>query len=122
MELTENIERQDLTTRQRSAMRARRGELLRELMALAPPSNGGRGKTGGLRQAARAAEMPETTARREAKLRQNRDSRAVSPDPPAPREADSPGPIFTAPSDLPRPSARLGHHQLTIRFTIADLA
>jgi hypothetical protein len=76
-ELSENVERRDLSTEQRQAMKKEILELQSKRLAEVEPAVGGRGHKGGLREAARRAGISEPTARRR-KLRQNDSSDAVS--------------------------------------------
>jgi hypothetical protein len=67
------------------------------LMASVEPAKGGRGKKGGVREAAREADMPQATARlRKAKVSKNTESCSVSPEP---SSAESSPPPTTAASD-----------------------
>lgn len=92
-ELAENHDRHDLTRKQRAEIAGKLADLRRQREEAAvkdvEPAKGGRGKKGGLREAARSAGISETTARRRGKVRQNVPSGAVSappaePAPPAP--------------------------------------
>lgn len=68
-ELVENVDRKNLTAAQRKAVQKKLRELRRERVAAekakAPPSKGGRGKRGGLREASRQAGVPRSTAQRD---------------------------------------------------------
>jgi hypothetical protein len=72
VELAENLDRRDLTGKQRKDMRVLRTQLERELMAKVEPAKGGRGKKGGFREAARQADMSVTTAHRRHKEAQEK--------------------------------------------------
>jgi ParB/RepB/Spo0J family partition protein len=63
-ELDENVMRRDLTAEQRSEMKAKMRELQKQAMANVEPAKGGRGKKGGISEAARAAGIPRQTAQR----------------------------------------------------------
>jgi ParB-like chromosome segregation protein Spo0J len=81
MELTENMDREGLAPSQKRAMREKRAEYQRELMASVEPTKLGRGKKGGIREAARQAGISERTARRrqdETKVRHNTQNAALS--------------------------------------------
>ena len=113
IELTENLDRRDLTAKQRKDMRKRRVELQRELLARVKLAKGGRGNKGGLREAARAAGMPETTAR---KLRQNIEGRAVYAVPEQALAASVP-----ATSTQPRSVAgEFAKKQVSVKFSILE--
>jgi hypothetical protein len=84
-ELVENVNRRELTGKQRREMRAKIKDLQRQRLANVEPSKGGRGHRGGVSEAARQAGVSETTARRrrtetqtETKPRQNTTSGEVS--------------------------------------------
>lgn len=114
-ELTENADRRDVTAEQRREMRARVTELQRQRLADVEPSKGGRGKKGGLREAARQAGMPKSTAhdrQREAKLSENDDKRTVSaPDAPTPA---------VAPVPAPTPASAYARTKVTFELTLGD--
>jgi len=82
-ELTENVERRELTGKQRRDMRGKIKELQRQRLANVAPGKGGRGKKGGLREQAREMGVPRTTAqrRRETKVAQNIENGPVSAPP-----------------------------------------
>jgi hypothetical protein len=110
-ELTENLDRHDLTREQRRKMRERRTELECELLQNVEPAKGGRGRKGGLRDAARQAGMSHTTAqrRKEDKLAQNNENGPVS---------DQPEPAAAASKSTA--SARIAPRQLSFKMTLAD--
>jgi ParB/Sulfiredoxin domain len=83
-ELAENIERRELTTQQRKEMRAKMRDLQRKQFASVQPSQGGRGKKGGLRETARQTGVPLATAQRrqQEKLTHNTENGSVSDDAP----------------------------------------
>jgi ClpX C4-type zinc finger/ParB-like nuclease domain len=63
-EIDENWERRELSKEERAKMREDRIELQRKIMAEVQPAKGGRGKRGGIREAARQAGVSRTTAYR----------------------------------------------------------
>jgi ParB-like nuclease domain len=78
-ELAENVGRHELSAAKRKEMRAKIKELQARQLANIAPSKGGRGKKGGLADAARQADMPRSTAqRRQAKPAHNPKSGQVS--------------------------------------------
>lgn len=85
IELTENIDRRDLTRDQRRTMRQHRKELQRQIMESVEPAKAGRGKKGGIREAAREAGISKSTAHRRQhetdKLSQNPSSGTISDQP-----------------------------------------
>lgn len=87
-ELVENIERRELTDKQRHDMRERVKELQSQQLANVEPAKGGRGKKGGLRDAARKAGMSKDTARRR-KVAQNTENAPVFHSSDAPRSASA---------------------------------
>lgn len=108
IELTENIDRRNLTAVQRKEARAElkkliQGKLASIKAAAEAKGKGGRGKRSGLSEAARQTGVPETTARRvmahNDKPRQKADSGEVS----APTAAASSGPLFEA-KTAPKPN------------------
>lgn len=111
-ELTENIDRRDLTGAQRKQMRAKRKELLLEKLKQTPPVKGGRGKKGGLSQAAREAGVPLTTAHRDAKPFQTSDNGRVSPN------ADG---ASTAPADIPERSTAHIKYPLSTTYNETEM-
>jgi ParB-like chromosome segregation protein Spo0J len=107
-ELTENIDRRELDAKQRREMRAKIKELQRQQFANVAPSKGGRGRKGGLREAARQEGIPRTTAQdrqREAKLAENDDKRPVS---------------AAAPAAPPTPSSAFANKKYTIDIPLGD--
>jgi hypothetical protein len=93
-EITENLNRKNLTAEQKKEMRKRKIELERQHMAEVEPAKGGRGKKGGRREAARKEGISEPTARRRAapKLRRTQQSDAVSAPEAAPEVNGNPAP------------------------------
>ena len=63
-ELDENVMRRDLTAEQRSEMKKKMIELQKQVMAKVEPAKGGRGKKGGISEAARTAGISRRTAER----------------------------------------------------------
>jgi ParB/RepB/Spo0J family partition protein len=84
-ELIENVDRRSLTNNQRREMREKIKALQHQMLADVIASKGGRGKKGGVADAARQAGVSDTTARRrqaEAKPHHNTKSGEVSDDAP----------------------------------------
>jgi hypothetical protein len=80
IEITENYARHDLTDEQRRAMKAKLVEYQSRLLNNVEPAKGGRGRKGGISEAARKAGIPESTARLRQKRRNNTKSCEVSAD------------------------------------------
>lgn len=83
IEIAENLDRHDLSATERTRLKKKEKELrqqrLEEIAESAPEkAKGGRGKRGGLRDAARKAGVPESTARdQKNKLRENSSPRSL---------------------------------------------
>jgi hypothetical protein len=95
-ELAENADRSGLTSQQRREMRAKIKELQRQQLAEVASGKPGRGNKGGLREAARQARLPRTTAQdrqRENKMAGNENMRPFSAEPLA-AEAPPPSTAF----------------------------
>jgi hypothetical protein len=112
-ELAENLIRRDLTRQQKRDMKAKLVAYQKQIMTEVEPAKGGRGKKGGVRNAARNAGIPRTTARRR-KVGHNAQSGPVSN---GELPLDSPTPV-TAPNG--------GHSKLElktvpVRMTVAEL-
>jgi ParB-like nuclease family protein len=121
-QLAENVERRDLSAEQRRNMRAKIRELQRQQVANVKAAKGGRGRKGGLREAARDAGIPRATARRRAgKLGHNIESGPVS----APAAEPQIAPLeltVPAPAAEPRtvPSASSAYATRKVTFDLKE--
>jgi ParB-like chromosome segregation protein Spo0J len=115
MELAENLDRRGLTGKQRKDMRIRRIQLERELLGKVELSKGGRGHKGGVRDAARQADIPRTTAQRRHKEVAQVGQFLTSPATPAPIAlADNPAPAFKSATE------QIALKKTSLLITVAD--
>jgi hypothetical protein len=109
IEIEENMERRDLTDNQRKFLREKKRVLEIEKMGPVEPAKPGRGKKGGISQAAREGGMTRRTAQRRKKTAQNTESAHISV-PASPAKDTS-----TTPPPSPPPSpAPVGNHKSTL--------
>jgi hypothetical protein len=113
VELSENLDRRDLTAEQRRRMKEHLRDCQTRLMESIAPAKGGRGKKGGKSDAARKAGMSRPTAQRRAKAAHNTHNGQVSADASEPAAADKPA-VAAAKSQWER-------HKIVFDMSVGDV-